>query len=151
MEGDEPPTKVNGFIQHISAHPFYTFFYNEAGVRLYHCMANKGLVHCDVTGSVVASSKWSAWWCHELGPKRYSTTLSLYSTPRKGSLLLPLLRSLITCTILHQVMQLQFTTVLTAFGDLEAKIQQPSIDLCCLDGKKVVCSHDNPVLTTYSC
>ena len=39
-EGDEPPTKVKGFIQHISAHPFYTIFYNEAGVRLYHCMAS---------------------------------------------------------------------------------------------------------------
>ena len=69
-EGDEPPTKVKGFIQHISAHPFYTIFYNEAGVRLYHCMASKGLVHCDATGSIVASNKGSAWWCHELGAKR---------------------------------------------------------------------------------
>ena len=48
-------------------------------------------------------------------------------------------------------MQLQSTTVLTAFGGLLAKIQQPSIDLCCLDGEKVVGRHDNPVLATYSC
>ena len=43
-------------------------------------------------------------------------------------------------------MQLQSTTVLTAFGGLQVKIQQASVDLCCLDGEKVVGSHDNPVL-----
>ena len=57
------------------------------------------------------------------------------------------MRNITSCV----TMQLQSTTVLTAFGGLEAKIQQPSIELCCLDGEQVVGSHDNPVFATYSC
>ena len=45
------------------------------------------------------------------------------------------------------IMQLQST----AFGGLQAKIQQAGIDLCCLDGEKEVGSYDNPVFATYSC
>ena len=47
--------------------------------------------------------------------------------------------------------QLQSTTVLTAFGGLLAKIRHASVDLCCLDDKKVVGSRENPVFAIYSC
>ena len=60
---------------------------------------------------------------------------------------------LITCAILRHALLCKCSlvcTVLTAFGGLQAKIQQPSIDLSCLDGEKVAGSHDNPIFSTYS-
>jgi hypothetical protein len=75
---------VKGLIQHISAKPFYTTFSNEAGVWLHHSMANNGLVHCDATGSIVASSRGSAQWCDELGSKRLLYYAVVVQHPQKG-------------------------------------------------------------------
>jgi hypothetical protein len=83
-EVEKPPTIVKGLIQHISAKPFYTTFSNEAGVRLYHSMANNGLVHGDATGSIVASSRGSAQWCDKLGSKRLLYYAVVVQHPQKG-------------------------------------------------------------------
>ena len=46
-------------------------------------MANDGLVHCDATGSIVASSRGSAQWCDELSSKRLLYYAVVVQHPQK--------------------------------------------------------------------
>ena len=57
-ERDTNPLKVmvKGYIQSISADPFYVTLFNEASVRLYHSICNNSVVHIDATGTIVCNT-----------------------------------------------------------------------------------------------
>lgn len=49
-------SKSYGFIQRISAKPFYVTMYTEAGVRIYHNQVSDSTLFCDATGTITSMS-----------------------------------------------------------------------------------------------
>ena len=55
MQEEQSTCDVPGYIQQITATPFQVIAFNEGGVRLYHDLCEKNVIHCDSTGTVVAN------------------------------------------------------------------------------------------------
>ena len=83
----EASDAVLGYIQQINAAPFQVVAFNEGGVRLYHDLCEQSVIHCDLTGTIIAKCQSPMMYAVEGHSKRllYYAIVVLKS-PNKSSL-----------------------------------------------------------------